>query len=69
MKMMKQTPDEALDLLRSLVFAYESTLTNSILNPMSEEATKSLTDYHVALGTLQRYVDAITLRQAPASAV
>jgi hypothetical protein len=50
----KMTPDEALDLLRSLVFAYENTFVDQ-----GEEVIERLTeDYHVALVNLQRYVDA-----------
>ena len=55
------TPDEAIDWLRSLVFAYERSMTaegNSI-SPMSQDAAENMTeDEHAALVVLQRFVDA-----------
>jgi hypothetical protein len=50
------TPDEALEILRSLVFSHEQTLFNNL--DMSQETAESYTEEaHVALVALQRFVD------------
>jgi ferritin len=50
----EQTPDEAIDLLRSLVFEYERKLTEQVSQDTAENITE---DYHAALVMLQRFVD------------
>lgn len=56
-KIQNMTPDEAIEELRSLTFAYESTLFNNL--DMSRETAEGYTeDAHIALVALQRFVDA-----------
>ena len=55
-RIQNMTPDEALEILRSLAFSYEQTLFNNL--DMSRENAESYTeDAHIALVTLQRFVD------------
>lgn len=50
------TPDEALDTLRSLIYAHERTLFNN-LDMSRENAEAETEDAHAALAFLQQYVD------------
>jgi hypothetical protein len=56
-KIKAMPPDEALEILRSLVFEHERTLFEHL--DMSRETAESFTeDAHIALIVLQRFVDA-----------